>query len=136
MAKFFSNLKAVVVAGVALLVVIMFILHRDAMQGDYSRTFFLFLHVLGGIMWIGLLYYFNFVQIPTMPKVPAELKPGVSKYIAPEALFWFRYGALWTLVTGLIVAGTPWPGRGCCCSRCWPPWWARWRAWWPTRCTR
>jgi uncharacterized membrane protein len=46
-----------------------------------------------------------------MPKVPAELKPGVSKYIAPEALFWFRYGALWTLITGLIVAGTPWPGR-------------------------
>lgn len=111
MAKFFSNLKAVVGVSVVLLVVLMFLLHRDAMQGAYWRTFFLFLHVLGGIMWIGLLYYFNFVQIPTMPKVPAELKPGVSKFIAPEALFWFRYGALWTLVTGLIVAGTPWEGR-------------------------
>ncbi len=49
-----------------------------------------FLHVLSGIVWIGLLYYFNLVQIPTMPKVPAELKPAVGKFIAPEALFWFR----------------------------------------------
>src|SRR3546814_14409684 len=56
-------------------------------------------------MWIGLLYYFNFVQIPTMPKVPAELKPGVSKYIAPEAPFWFRYEALFTVITGLLIAG-------------------------------
>ena len=63
-----------------------------------------FLHVISGIMWIGLLYYFNFVQIPTMPKVPAELKPGVSKYIAPEALFWFRYAALATVITGIIVS--------------------------------
>lgn len=62
------------------------------------------LHVFFGILWIGLLYYFNFVQIPTMPKVPAELKPGVSKYIAPSALFFFRYAALLTVITGLAVA--------------------------------
>ena len=111
MAKFFANLKAVIAVSVVLLVIVMFVLHRDKMVGDYWRSFFLFLHVLGGIMWIGLLYYFNFVQTPIMPRVPAELKPGVSKYIAPEALFWFRWGAIWTLVTGLIVAGTPWPGR-------------------------
>jgi uncharacterized membrane protein len=55
-------------------------------------------------MWIGLLWYFNFVQIPTMPKVPDELKPGVSKHIAPAALFWFRWGAMGTLVTGIILA--------------------------------
>jgi uncharacterized membrane protein len=55
-------------------------------------------------MWIGLLWYFNFVQAPTMPKVPDELKPGVSRYIAPEALFWFRWGAMGTLVFGLILA--------------------------------
>jgi uncharacterized membrane protein len=61
------------------------------------------LHVWFGILWIGLLYYFNFVQIPTMPKVPAELKPGVSKYIAPAALFWFRYAALGTVIFGLIL---------------------------------
>ena len=56
------------------------------------------------ITWIGLLYYFNFVQIPTMPTVPAELKPGVSKYIAPKALFYFRWGAAFTVLTGAILA--------------------------------
>ena len=55
-------------------------------------------------MWIGLLWYFNFVQTPMMPTIPAELKPGVSKYIAPEALFWFRWGAMGTIVFGLILA--------------------------------
>ena len=55
-------------------------------------------------LWIGLLYYFNFVQIPTMPAIPAELKPGVSKYIAPKALFYFRWGAAFTVLTGLILA--------------------------------
>ncbi|MDX1922039.1 MAG: urate hydroxylase PuuD [Alphaproteobacteria bacterium] len=62
------------------------------------------LHVVCGILWIGLLWYFNFVQIPTMPKIPAELKPAVGKFIAPEALFWFRWSALATVVTGLLVA--------------------------------
>ena len=61
-------------------------------------------HVVFGIVWIGLLYYFNFVQIRVMPNVPAELKPGVTKYIAPEALFWFRWAALATVVAGLILA--------------------------------
>ena len=109
MAKFFGNLNAVVAAGVALLLIVALALYTGS--GETARSFTIFLHVLSGIMWIGLLYYFNFVQIPTMPKVPAELKPGVSKYIAPEALFWFRYGALATLLTGLIVSGTPWPGH-------------------------
>src|SRR5580704_7995937 len=62
------------------------------------------LHILCGVMWIGHLWYFNFTQAPTMPKIPAELKPGVSKYILPEALFWFRWGAMWTIITGLILA--------------------------------
>jgi len=62
------------------------------------------LHVFFGVMWIGLLYYFNFVQIPTMPNVPAELKPGVTKYIAPKALFWFRWAAMATIVLGLLLA--------------------------------
>ncbi len=74
----------------------------SAMQ-IYWAGFFIFLHVLSGITWIGLLYYFNLVQIPTMPKIPAELKPAVGKFIAPEALFWFRWAALSTVVTGLIV---------------------------------
>jgi uncharacterized membrane protein len=55
-------------------------------------------------MWIGLLWYFNFVQTPTMPKVPDDLKPGISKYITPQALFWFRWGAMGTIFFGLILA--------------------------------
>jgi uncharacterized membrane protein len=77
--------------------------HGDQM-GSVEQGFIRFVHVAAGILWIGLLYYFNFVQIPTMPKVPAELKPGVSKYIAPEALFWFRWAALTTVVVGLALA--------------------------------
>ena len=65
---------------------------------------FRWLHVIAGIMWIGHLWYFNFTQTPTMPKIPNELKPGVSGYILPEALFWFRWGAMATIVTGLILA--------------------------------
>ena len=61
-------------------------------------------HVFFGIVWIGLLYYFNFVQIPTMPKIPAELKGGVSKFIAPQALFFFRWGAAFTVLAGLLLA--------------------------------
>jgi uncharacterized membrane protein len=55
-------------------------------------------------MWIGLLWYFNFVQMPSMPKIPDEQKPAVSKVIAPEALFWFRWAALSTVVTGALLA--------------------------------
>ncbi|MBM3536789.1 MAG: hypothetical protein FJX55_03025 [Alphaproteobacteria bacterium] len=73
---------------------------------DYGWWAFLFrwLHVLSGVMWIGILWYFNFVQIPTMPQIPNELKPAVSKHIAPAALFWFRWAALSTVITGLILA--------------------------------
>jgi len=60
--------------------------------------------VLSGVMWIGLLWYFNFVQTPSMPKIPDEQKPAISKVIAPKALFWFRWAALSTVVTGLILA--------------------------------
>ena len=66
------------------------------------------LHVGSGVMWIGLLWYFNFVQIPNMPKIPDEQMPAISKVIAPAALFWFRWAALATLVTGLALIG--WQG--------------------------
>jgi len=105
MAKLLGNLNYAVLLGTALLLVVLFGFHGQLVAAEgYANAFFRFLHTLSGIMWIGLLYYFNFVQIPTMPKVPAELKPAVSKYIAPEALFWFRYAALVTVVTGLIVS--------------------------------
>ena len=65
---------------------------------------FRYIHVVVAIMWIGLLWYFNFVQIPSMPKIPDEQKPAIGKVIAPSALFWFRWAALATIVTGSIVA--------------------------------
>jgi uncharacterized membrane protein len=106
MGKILGNLSLALLLGVILLVVAMFALHHGAMADGYIHWWLLFFHVISGVLWIGLLYYFNFVQIPTMPKVPAELKPGVSKYIAPEALFWFRWAALVTLLSGAAVAET------------------------------
>jgi uncharacterized membrane protein len=70
----------------------------------FWQAFMRWVHVFFGILWIGLLYYFNFVQIRKMPDIPAELKPAVSKYIAPEALFWFRWAAIFTLIAGVILA--------------------------------
>ena len=75
---------------------------------EYDPTYWPFvwryLHVLSGIMWIGLLWYFNFVQIPNMPKIPDEQKPAISGVIAPAALFWFRWAAMATIITGLVLA--------------------------------
>lgn len=65
---------------------------------------FRYIHVLAGIMWIGLLWYFNFVQIPNMPNIPDEQKPAIGKVIAPAALWYFRWGAMLTLLSGLILA--------------------------------
>ena len=65
---------------------------------------FRYFHVLSGVMWIGLLWYLNFVQIPSMPKFTDEQKPAITKIIAPAVLFWFRWAALATILTGLIVA--------------------------------
>ena len=103
MAKILGNFHLALLIGIVLLIAVMVGLHQTDMDKDYWIQFLRFLHVWAGILWIGLLYYFNFVQIPTMPKVPAELKPGVTKYIAPAALFWFRYSALLTVILGLLI---------------------------------
>ena len=76
----------------------------EILEGPWIIFFVRWLHVVSGIMWIGLLWYFNFVQIPSMPKIPDEQKPAISKVIAPEALFWFRWSALSTIIFGLIQA--------------------------------
>jgi len=105
MAKILGNFHLALGIGVLLLVAAMFGLHGEAISVEgYAAQFLRYLHIFAGILWIGLLYYFNFVQIPTMPSVPAELKPGVTKYIAPKALFWFRWSALATVVLGLLLA--------------------------------
>ena len=62
-------------------------------------------HVVVGIMWIGLLWYFNFVQIPNMAKIPDEQKPAIGKVIAPAALFYFRWAAAFTVISGFLLAG-------------------------------
>ena len=75
---------------------------------DFDQLFwswvFRYFHVLDGVMSIGLLWYFNFVQVPNMSKITDEQKPAITKVIAPAALFWFRWAAFATIVTGLIVA--------------------------------
>ena len=70
----------------------------------FWQWLFRYIHVIVAIMWIGLLWYFNFVQIPNMPKIPDEQKPAIGKVIAPSALFWFRWAALLTVISGLILA--------------------------------
>ena len=110
MAAFFSSLSKTIVAGVVLLIV--FIILAGLGTGQWLPInqhawwafFFRWLHVLSGVMWIGLLWYFNFVQTPSMPKIPDEQKPAVSKVIAPTALFWFRWSAMSTIITGILVA--------------------------------
>ena len=110
MAKILGNFHLALLIGLLLLIGAMVGFHQGSMDKSYWIEVLRFLHVWAGILWIGLLYYFNFVQIPTMPKVPAELKPGVTKYIAPAALFWFRWAAVATVVIGLILAELISPG--------------------------
>jgi len=108
MGAIFQSLGRTVLAGFVVLVVIIIASGgAGAKAGDHAWWSFVFrwLHVMSGVMWIGLLWYFNFVQTPSMPKIPDEQKPAVSKVIAPTALFWFRWSALATVVTGAIIAG-------------------------------
>src|SRR5580658_2830352 len=107
MAAFLSNLRNVVIAGFVLALIILGI--RWEQSGVHlDTTFWMFLtrwlHVICGVMWIGLLWYLNFVSTPTMPKIPDELKPALGKFITPAALFWFRWGAMGTIVLGIILA--------------------------------
>ena len=110
MSTILSSLKNTVTAGftVTVLLLIVFMSWGSVSSDSFSdQAFYSFLfrwfHVLSGIMWIGLLWYFNFVQIPNMPNIPDDQKPAVSKVIAPAALWWFRWGAMSTILTGLIL---------------------------------
>ena len=105
MASILTSLGRTVLAGFVLLVLII-ILFGSSNIGNPGWISFVFryLHVISGVMWIGLLWYFNFVQIPSMPKIPDEQKPAIGKVIAPTALFWFRFAAMATVLTGIILA--------------------------------
>jgi uncharacterized membrane protein len=106
MAGLLANFRNTVILSVLLALVIIagYQVHYGSMDATFWQAVYRWLHTFFGILWIGLLYYFNFVQIRKMPEVPAELKPAVSKYIAPEALFWFRWSALATWVMGVLLA--------------------------------
>jgi uncharacterized membrane protein len=110
MGAIFQSLGRTITAGVVLLLIIIGI--AAATRGTavnfgdmgWWRFLFRFLHVFTAVLWIGLLYYFNFVQTPSMPKIPDAEKPAVTKVIAPTALYWFRHAALWTVIFGLTLA--------------------------------
>jgi uncharacterized membrane protein len=106
MAGILLNLRNTLIVSVLLAIVMIVAFGRVHGHADMAfwQAVFRWMHVVFGILWIGLLYYFNFVQIRKMPDIPAELKPAVSKYIAPEALFWFRWSAAMTVLAGLGVA--------------------------------
>ena len=106
MASILSSLHKTIGVGAALtiLFIIYFIQTGGAVDTAFWSSILRYLHVLSGIMWIGLLWYFNFVQIPNMPKIPDEQKPAIGKVIAPAALWWFRWGAMATIITGLLLA--------------------------------
>ena len=105
MAAFFASLQRTVVAGFVLaLLVFLLYLGVQGYSTQFWAFFFRWLHIISGVMWIGLLWYFNFVQTPGMPKIPDEQKPAITKVIAPSALFWFRWAAMSTIVMGWILA--------------------------------
>ena len=105
MSSLLTNLRSAVITGFVLAFILIFFLA----QGSFDQTAFnmwllRWFHVVAAIMWVGILYYFNFVQIPNMAKIPDEQKPAISKVIAPAALWWFRWGAVATVLSGLILA--------------------------------
>lgn len=107
MAAFLSNLRNVVVASFILALVVLGLFWWDSgvvVNTGFWQFIVRWLHVASGVMWIGLLWYFNFVSTPTTPKIPEDLRPALSRYITPSALFWFRWSAMSTIILGLILA--------------------------------
>ena len=108
MSNILQSLNKTIIAGIILAVILFIFMYLITGGWELDTYFwsaiFRYLHVLSGIMWIGLLWYLNFVQIPNMPNIPDDQKPAIGKVIAPAVLFWFRWAALSTIITGLIVA--------------------------------
>ena len=108
MSNILQSLNKTIIAGIILAVILFIFMYLITggweLDTNFWSAIFRYLHVLSGIMWIGLLWYLNFVQIPNMPNIPDDQKPAIGKVIAPAVLFWFRWSALSTIITGLIVA--------------------------------
>ena len=109
MSNLLTSLSKTVHASLALAIILfvgMFFQNEGiAFDTLFWSWLFRYIHVIVAIMWIGLLWYFNFVQIPNMAKIPDDQKPAIGKVIAPAALFYFRWGAALTILSGLILAG-------------------------------
>ena len=110
MGAIFTSPGRTVIAGIVLLIIIVVVVglvtgqmtHIDHAWATFAMRW---LHVISGVLWIGLLWYLNFVQVPTMPTIqPVESRTAITKFIAPNVLFYFRYGALATVITGLLLA--------------------------------
>ena len=110
MSAILSSLRNTIISGLILSLLLLLTFYNWGTVDSSSLTdqafysfVFRWLHVLAAIMWIGLLWYFNFVQIPNMPNIPDDQKPAISKIIAPAALWWFRWAAMATVFTGLVL---------------------------------
>ena len=109
MAAILQSLSRTVTAGLVFLAIIVVLVTATGEPISFDLAYWSFftrwLHIMSGVMWVGLLWYLNFVQIPTVPKIePVEHKAAITKFILPSVLFWFRYGALATVATGLTLA--------------------------------
>ena len=109
MAAVLQSLSRTVAAGFVLLVAIALLVGASGEPIHFDWSYWTFVmrwfHIMSGVMWVGLLWYLNFVQIPTVPKIePTEYRAAITKFILPNVLYWFRYGALATVVTGLLLA--------------------------------
>ena len=100
-----KTISGTIIGGIVLAVIIMLATKGNHMvAGITAQSITIWLHVLSGITWIGLLYYFNFVQVPALGEAAGDEGgpggAGIAKYVAPRALVWFRWAALATWVTG------------------------------------
>ena len=100
-----KSISGTIIAGIVLAVIIVLATQGNHMvAGMKVQSIIIWLHVLAGITWIGLLYYFNFVQVPALGEAAGDTDgpgpAGISKYVAPRALAWFRWGALVTWLSG------------------------------------
>jgi uncharacterized membrane protein len=107
MAAFLQNFRNTMILSVVLALIMIFAFGsaHGAFDALFWQATFRWMHVFFGVLWIGLLYYFNFVAARKSPEIPAELRPALSKYITPEALFWLRWSALFTVLAGLGIVG-------------------------------
>ena len=108
MSNLLSSLSKTIYVSIGIAIILFLALFYQNDGFSFDRIFWSWMvrlfHVVFAIMWIGLLWYFNFVQIPNMSKIPDEQKPAIGKVIAPAALFYFRWAAALTILSGLLLA--------------------------------